>query len=249
MRRFVGACDAVVHLAARNRPTDDPAVFETNVHLTETLIRALTKAVKVPQVLFASSIREGEATAFGQSKKACRELLEAWAGKSGRRLTTMRIPNVFGAEARPFDNSFIATFSWQLLHGMEPVVTEERVVPLVHVDSLCRQIAAVIRGEREGVEVDFRMPVGEVLGVLRGFWEEFQAAGRVAVPADRNLADLRCFCGCFFHFFLQAFYVTFFGRSCPSGFLVLAGHSPQAASAPASFLGCRSGKFEQPTNE
>ena len=195
MRRFVGACDAVVHLAARNRPTDDPAVFETNVRLTETLIRAMEnaerQAVKLPKTLFASSIREGEATAFGQSKKACRELLEAWAGKSGRRLTTMRIPNVFGAEARPFDNSFIATFSWQLLHGMEPVVTEERVVPLVHVDSLCRQIAAVIRGEREGVEADFRMPVGEVLGVLRGFWEEFQAAGRVAVPADRNLADLR----------------------------------------------------------
>ncbi len=189
--RWASECDTIVHLAARNRPTDDPATYATNVRLTERLIAALAKTPKTPAILYASSIREGDPTAFGRSKRACRERLEAYFEPRGGRLTTLRIPNVFGPGARAFDNSFIATFSWQLIHGEEPVVTEDRLVPLVHVDSLARQIVAVLRGERAEVAADFRMSVPEVLAVLRGFWAEFQKRGTVSIPPDRNSADLR----------------------------------------------------------
>ncbi len=190
LARWVSGCDAIVHLAARNRPTDDPATYATNVRLTESLTRAMRCTNYHKSMIYASSIREGDPTAFGQSKKVCRERLEAYFPPPGDRLTTLRIPNVFGPGARAFDNSFIATFSWQLIHGEEPVVTEDRLVPLVHVDSLARQIVAVLRGERAEVAADFRMTVPDVLAVLRGFRAEFEATGRVAEPADTNSANL-----------------------------------------------------------
>lgn len=215
----VGRCDVVVHLAAKNRPTDDPAVFQTNVRLTGALIRALEQTDRQPVVIFASSIREGEATAYGQSKKVCRQMLETWAAgrgegstaeraaeaasgaeggkrsgaRNGRRgeVISLRIPNVFGQGAKPFDNSFIATFGWQLAHGAEPVVSEDRIVPLVDVGSLCEQIISVIGGQGRDVREDCRMSVAEVLGMLRGFWEEFGRRGGISVPKDPCAARLR----------------------------------------------------------
>jgi UDP-2-acetamido-2,6-beta-L-arabino-hexul-4-ose reductase len=201
LRRFVQACDVVVHLAAQNRPSDDPSTYRTNVDLTEWLIRALQEAEgHPPAVIFASSIREGEATAFGQSKAACRRALEAWAAGSGGQLLTLRLPNTFGEGARPFDNSFIATFSCQLLRGIAPVVTEARRVPLIHVDSLCQRLIPLIRegaaegGDRircETLASDFQMEVGEVLRLLEQFHQEYRATGSVTAPADPHLEQLR----------------------------------------------------------
>lgn len=206
LRDFVRQCDGVVHLAARNRPSDHPEVYETNVRLTERLVRALEQTEAPPTVVFASSIREGEDTAYGQSKKVCRERLEAWAERSGASVTILRIPNVFGPGARPFDNSFIATFAHQLIHGQQPVVTEAREVPLIRVDSLCRQVVSLLRDTEQGrpavvrreITPDFRMPVAEVLRTLEGFWSEYRSTGVVAVPADRNRASLREAFLCYF---------------------------------------------------
>ena len=208
LARFAAECDVIVHLAARNRPTDDRATYETNVRLAEQLIDALEHrsgsvedgAAAVPAVIFASSIREGEATAYGRSKLVCRERLEAWAGRSGGRLTTLRIPNVFGAGAQAFDNSFIATFCVQLLRDEMPVVTENREVPLLHVDSAGRMLAEKVREmvrrkagivSCEAVVADFRMRVVEVLSVLSGFAREYREDGRVTVPDDRREQILR----------------------------------------------------------
>ncbi|MDR0955427.1 MAG: NAD-dependent epimerase/dehydratase family protein [Rikenellaceae bacterium] len=201
LHRFVQACDVVVHLAAQNRPSDDPSTYQTNIDLTERLIRALQDVEgHPPAVIFASSIREGEATAFGQSKAACRRELEAWAAGCGGQLLTLRLPNTFGEDARPFDNSFIATFSCQLLRGIAPVVTEARRVPLIHVDSLCRRLIPLIREcatdgssriRCEALTSDFYMEVSEVLRLLEGFHQEYRATGAVTTPADPHLEELR----------------------------------------------------------
>jgi UDP-2-acetamido-2,6-beta-L-arabino-hexul-4-ose reductase len=197
----VQACDVVVHLAAQNRPSDDPSTYQTNIALTERLIWALQDVEgHPPAVIFASSIREGEATAFGQSKAACRRALEAWAAGCGGQLLTLRLPNTFGEGAKPFDNSFIATFSCQLLRGIAPVVTEARRVPLIHVDSLCRRLIPLIREvvaqensriRCETLAPDFQMEVGEVLRLLEVFHQEYRATGAVTVPADPHLEQLR----------------------------------------------------------
>ena len=198
---FVQGCDIMVHLAARNRPADAPIVYETNVGLTRQLIKALRQNTRPPALIFTTSIREGENTAYGQSKQACREILESWAGEQkSNQLTTLQLPNIFGPGAKPFDNSFIATFSTQLIQGISPIVTENREIPLLYIDSACQVILLAVRrlldpeakniGSGQ-VQPDFRMTVAEVLETLRGFWQEYQKSGRIAIPERPGPALLR----------------------------------------------------------
>lgn len=202
LNAFIKECQVIIHLAAMNRPADSEAVYKTNIELTGKLISALKDTERAPGVIFSSSIREGENTCYGQAKAVCREMLEQWAQKSGGKLSTLHLPNTFGAGALPFDNSFIATFSYQIIHGLQPVVTENRIVPLIHVDSLCthlsQEILTVYRfmQEKEAVirarpvEPDFRMSVPEVLKTLESFWQEYLKKGKCIKPANINQEKL-----------------------------------------------------------
>jgi len=195
---FLSECDLVIHLAFLNRHANQSFLYDTNLELARKLAVAWEKSTNPPALLYASSIREGEATAYGQAKRICREILESAARKKSGRMESLRIPNVFGPGAIPYNNSFIATFSDQLLTGQTPVITENREVPLLYIDSLCRYLSVLI-GQMEGghgisiteVPSDFRMPVPKVLEVLKGFAREYRKQGTISEQKDPNLENLR----------------------------------------------------------
>ena len=109
LSHFVKQCDIIVHLAAMNRG-EEKEIYETNIRLVNRLVRALENEPLKKHVIFSSSIQEDQDNVYGRSKKKGQEILEAWSLKTGGTLTTLVIPNVFGAFCKPFYNSVIATF-------------------------------------------------------------------------------------------------------------------------------------------
>lgn len=185
----VARCDTIVHLAGVNRHPDPAFLYRTNVALAEKLARALERSAPCPAIFYISSIREGEDTAYGRSKAVCRAILDGAAQK----IATLRLPNVFGPGAAAYDNSFIATFSHQLLTGRIPKVTEERTVPLLHIASLCNQLKDRLLARdflSATLPPDFHLTVRQTLALLERFAAEYRARGRVAPPPDPNEARL-----------------------------------------------------------
>jgi UDP-2-acetamido-2,6-beta-L-arabino-hexul-4-ose reductase len=133
-------CEILIHLAGINRHEDESKLFDENISLTRQLITVVEKMAYPPRVLFSSSTQEYDATPYGLAKKKCRELWEEWSIRSGNRFTGMIIPNVFGPFGKPFYNSFIATFCYQLNKGETPVVHINKKVSLIYVSELIDQI-------------------------------------------------------------------------------------------------------------
>ena len=129
--RFVKQCDVIVHLAAMNRG-EDKEIFETNISLVNQLVGALENNRPKKHVIFASSTQEDRDNAYGRSKRKGQEILEAWVSKSGGTLTTLVIPNVFGAFCKPYYNSVIATFCHQLNHNEEPEIHVDAEVEYIY---------------------------------------------------------------------------------------------------------------------
>ena len=196
---FADACDAIIHLAFVNRHPDPLFLYDTNVLLAKKLAAALKQSPHRPTVFYASSIREGEQTAYGRSKAACRTILEEAVLAYPGYMASLQLPNLFGPGAAPYDNSYIATFSHQLLTGRIPIVTEEREVPLRHVRSFCNELKnRILRHDfrtsgnfRIPIAPDFHLSVRQTLSVLEGFVAQWHARGRVDLPADAHLAQLR----------------------------------------------------------
>ena len=108
-------------------------MFETNVSLGRQLIQACNVSGNHPHIIFASSVHQGTDTAYGSSKQMTAEALREWERESGGFLLTWVLPNIFGEHGRPFYNSVIATFCYQLAQGQEPEIIEDREIELIHI--------------------------------------------------------------------------------------------------------------------
>jgi len=174
LMQFVRQCDAIVHLAAMNRGSDDD-VYATNVRLVEQLIEALEGAGCSPHVIFSSSTQEERDNAYGRSKREGACLLSAWAERNNARATSLVIPNVFGPFGRPFYNSVVATFCHQLTHDQEPEIKVDASLPLIYVQDLAREIFGVIKGAYDlpvvYLDATAEMKVSDILARLCEFKE------------------------------------------------------------------------------
>lgn len=162
LQKFAGSCDVIVHLAGMNRG-DDAEVAATNVKLTEQLLAACDAAKVSPYVIFSSSTHIYRATPYGDSKKKCSALLSEWADKHKTPFTNLVLPNVFGEAGRPFYNSTVSTFCYQLATGEKTEIIKDVEVELLHARHVARRIYALL-----GAPVNGELPMsGEKMLVSR----------------------------------------------------------------------------------
>ncbi|WP_404811711.1 NAD-dependent epimerase/dehydratase family protein [Capnocytophaga canimorsus] len=191
---FVSQCDVIVHLAAMNRHESEQVIYETNVGLVNKLIAALERTGSEAHILISSSTQEERDNLYGKSKKEGREALVNWANTNGGKVTGLIIPNVFGAFGKPFYNSFIATFCYQLTHNQTPNVANDGEVKLIYVQELVAVILKEIRkGESKAqyfVEPTAVKKVSEVLALLEEYKAQYFEKGEIPAlntPFELNL--------------------------------------------------------------
>ncbi|QHS58243.1 polysaccharide biosynthesis C-terminal domain-containing protein [Chitinophaga agri] len=191
---WAGQCDVIVHLAGMNRHDDQQVIHDTNISLTERLISAIKKAGNSPHLLFSSSTQEERDNLYGRSKKAARNILKEWADAHNARFTGLVIPNVFGPFGKPFYNSVVATFCYQLCNGGEPKVDQDGLLKLIYVDELCDEIISCIRGENNDalkeISATKECHVSEILASLREFKALYLDRGIFPKLSDRFSVQL-----------------------------------------------------------
>lgn len=140
LNKFVSSCDAIVHLAAMNRHSDPKVIYDTNIKLVKQIIEACESTNSTPHIFFSSSTQEEHNNLYGQSKHDGRKLFENWAVKNNSKFTGLIVPNVFGPFGKPYYNSFIATFCYQLTHNEQPKIDIDNEVKLIYVGELIKKI-------------------------------------------------------------------------------------------------------------
>jgi UDP-2-acetamido-2,6-beta-L-arabino-hexul-4-ose reductase len=143
---FVQSCNVIVHLAALNRHKNPQMIYKTNITLVKQLIEACEKTTSTPHIIFASSIQEVRDNEYGKSKKIGRELFQNWAERNNACFTGFLIPNVFGPFGKPFYNSVISTFCYQLTHGETPRIHVDSELKLVYINELLEELHKAIKG-------------------------------------------------------------------------------------------------------
>ncbi|MDP3467510.1 MAG: NAD-dependent epimerase/dehydratase family protein [Daejeonella sp.] len=195
LTEFVGKCDIIVHLAAMNRHPDPEVLYKTNVELVEKLVEALEKSKSKAHVLFSSSSQEEQDNLYGKSKREGRQLLERWSKNAGGKFTGLLMPNIFGPFGKPYYNSFIATFCYQLTHNEQPEIMQDASVKLIYVSDLIKLILNEIRcgmgHELHHISHSDEYKVSEILSLLECFKNEYLVLG--VIPKLNNSFELNLF--------------------------------------------------------
>ena len=179
---FVKKCDVIVHLAAMNRG-DENRLYETNKSLATCLVASLERTNSKPRIIYSSSIQEEKNNPYGLSKKESGKIISLWAAKSQASFVSLIIPNVFGPFCKPFYNSVVATFCYQLTHNHECQVERDASIKLIYIEKLVEVIFQQIKAEnvspRIVVECDAERKVSEILAQLLRFKDEYVIKGIV----------------------------------------------------------------------
>ena len=199
---FVSNCDVIVHLAAMNRHGDPQVIYNTNIRLVKDLISACERTKSKPHIIYSSSTQESRDNLYGKSKKDGRKLFEKWAEENSAYFTAMVIPNVFGPFGRPFYNSVVGTFSYQLTHNDIPKIEIDAELELIYINELVEEFYQIILKTKEteyGIK-KYLVPhsatkkVTEILKLLEYFIELYFNKGIIPELNDRfNLAVFNTF--------------------------------------------------------
>ena len=198
LQSFVKSCDVIVHTAAMNRHKDEQVLYNTNVGLVHKLVNACEVTKSNPKIIFSSSTQEDIDNLYGKSKRDGRKYFEAWATNNNGQITSLIIPNVFGPFGRPFYNSFISTFSHQIIQGEKPKIINDSKVNLIYINELSDVFYnEIIKKKSENIQSyvvshTSSRKVSEILTLLKYFKIQYLENGQIP-KVDLNTFELDLF--------------------------------------------------------
>jgi UDP-2-acetamido-2,6-beta-L-arabino-hexul-4-ose reductase len=192
---FVSKCDIIVHLAGVNRHQEESVIYDANVSIAKKINDSLIRTNFKGTLLFSSSIQEEKNNVFGNAKKVARELFATWANDYGGSFKGLIIPNVFGAFGRPYYNSVVSTFCYQLVNNENPVIENDATVNLIYIDKLIGEIISHFDTEiSEGiikVKHTDSYKVSEILNFLEEYKYRYFQKGEI--PALKSEFQVNLF--------------------------------------------------------
>lgn len=175
LRAALAQCDAVIHLAGENRPSDVQAYVDVNVGLTERLCHGIKALGRSIPLLLASSAQAELDNPYGCSKLAAEHVVQTLVTDNCNPVAIYRLPGVFGKWCKPNYNSVVATFCHNKAHDLPVQINDlSACVRLVYIDDVVNaflgQLTAGWTGlVRKNVVPEYRVTLGELSEQIDAF--------------------------------------------------------------------------------
>lgn len=164
--------DIIFHFAGVNRDSSDEIVYQKNNEINNCMCSALQNISFKGKLIFTSSTQEKLETFYGKAKKEARIKFKKQSKELGYNFYGIKAPNIFGPFCRPNYNSFIATFSYQILNKKTPEIINDKEVELLYVSDFINSCIKLIE-EKTNKKFELlnqkRIKVSEILSVLLNF--------------------------------------------------------------------------------
>lgn len=193
LAKYCARASFVVHLAGVNRPPKTDEFYSGNAGLTETLMMDLEAVGNLAPVLVTSSIQAAYENDYGKSKLEAENAVFEHGRRTGAKVYVFRMEGVFGKWCRPNYNSVVATFCYNIAHGLPIQVRDPNYeLPLVYIDDVIQCICNAMDGNAVQdkpprpichIQPVYRITLGCLAKIIRCFAD---SRNTLAVP---NLTD------------------------------------------------------------
>lgn len=183
----LNGADWLIHCASVHRLPNPEMVLSENVRIHSELIRKLEiKNISI-NIVFLSSIQENDDTFYGESKREGKRILSEYCESVNKNFISYSLPNLFGPYAKPYRYSFIATFCYNIINGIESTFNKNDI-DLCYVTNAVRNIllfdsAAEFHSVRKTVE--------EVYYTIQKFHKQFSESH--IIPSFNDEFELNLF--------------------------------------------------------
>ncbi len=146
VREFIAKCDRIYHVAGMNRATEDGTILRNNILSTGNLVLATKTLEVIPEIVFLSSkqVEWSPRSEYGLTK-----MVEEGIVRKAAKWSIFRVPNVYGPGGKPFYNSVVATFAYQVANEKSVVLNNPTTTrELIFIDDLVDLLVSPITPHR-----------------------------------------------------------------------------------------------------
>jgi UDP-2-acetamido-2,6-beta-L-arabino-hexul-4-ose reductase len=167
--------DAVIHLAAENRPISPDAFVQVNAGLTSHICDVLRSLGKSIPLILASSAQAELDNPYGRSKLAAEQAVEQLAKDNCNPVAIYRLPGVFGKWCKPNYNSVVATFCYSKAHDLPVQINDANArIRLVYVDDVINAFLSLLATRwigfvRPVVQPEYTIKLGDLSAQIDAF--------------------------------------------------------------------------------
>lgn len=168
VRNFIQHCDIIYHLASKHRE-EEGRIIKNNLVSTANLVYSINRYNPRIKLIFLSSTQTewSRTSEFGLVKSVEESMVkevEDWC--------IFRSPNVYGPYCKPFYNSVIATFCYQIAHNQLLTINDlNEVREFVYVLNLIEKLLSPIYGKVIRIN-GVRLSIGEIADILQSKEED-----------------------------------------------------------------------------
>lgn len=120
--------------------------FENNYLFTETICSILKEKNKKTRIIYTSSTQAKLNNAYGKSKLAAEKILLKYKKETKSQVLIYRLPNIFGKWSKPFYNSVVATFCFNISRKKKiNILDNYKTIKLFYIDDLIKDFLNKIK--------------------------------------------------------------------------------------------------------
>ena len=120
--------------------------FEDNYLFTKKICAVLKDNNKKTNIIFTSSIQANQNNSYGKSKIKAEKILLQYKKETKSQVLIYRLPNIFGKWSRPYYNSVVATFCFNIARNKKINVSRDnKIIKLFYIDDLIKDFINKIK--------------------------------------------------------------------------------------------------------
>jgi len=175
LKELINDADCIVHLAGVNRPKDEKDFEIINAGLTLSICNIVRQLDKNIPIILASSSQVELDNKYGKSKLKAEKALKELEIDTNCSVYIYRLPGVFGKWSRPDYNSVVATFCYNISHGLPIQINNpSHELTLVYIDDVVKEFVSIIQYKKVGsinfsIQPEYKIKLSELAKQLQCF--------------------------------------------------------------------------------
>ena len=173
--KYCADCDFVFHLAGVNRPQSTSEFYEGNTDFSAKLLETLKKHSNACPVIVSSSIQALLDNDYGKSKKMGEDL---FLNNSLNPAYIVRLYGVFGKWSKPNYNTVVATFCYNVAHGLPLQINDPSYeLTVCYIDDVVAKFVDIFENTADytpgffGIDTLHRITLGKLAKTIQSFGE------------------------------------------------------------------------------
>lgn len=165
LKTAINSSEIVINLAGVNRSKSDDDFIDVNVNFAREIATMVSKSPKTQKLLYASSAHAGRDDIYGKTKFQGEEAVKEILKKTNKEYLIERFPGIFGKNCKPYYNSVVATFCYNIANGKENIIDDPSAeINICYIDDVIAYIRKRITRQDKEIKLEpvYSIRVGDL---------------------------------------------------------------------------------------